>query len=82
MAGSAAEASCGWRAWRCSCITRSVGYGTGLFKGAITPKLGGAAQVAHNSYISVLVEQGIVGFLLYMTMVLGVLRHGVQAAAA
>ena len=50
------------------------GYGTGLFKGAITPLLGGAAQVAHNSYISVLVEQGIVGFVLYMTMVLGVLR--------
>ena len=44
------------------------GHGTGSFKSAITPKLGPAAQVAHNSYISVLVEQGIVGFLLYMSM--------------
>jgi len=45
-----------------------AGYGTGHFKTAISPMLGEATQVAHNSFISVLVEQGIVGFLLYMTM--------------
>jgi O-antigen ligase len=44
------------------------GFGTGGYKSAITPKLGPAAQVAHNSYLSVLVEQGIVGFTLYMLM--------------
>jgi O-antigen ligase len=44
------------------------GHGTGSYKSAITPKLGPAAQVAHNSYLSVLVEQGIVGFLFYMSM--------------
>jgi O-antigen ligase len=49
-----------------------AGYGTGHFKTAITPILGGASQVAHNSFISVLVEQGIVGFLLYMTMFVAV----------
>jgi O-antigen ligase len=50
------------------------GYGTGGFKSAITPKLGPAAQVAHNSFLSVLVEQGIVGFLLYMMMFVAVFR--------
>jgi O-antigen ligase len=50
------------------------GYGTGGFKSAITPKLGPASQVAHNSYLSVLVEQGAVGFLLYMTMFVAVLH--------
>lgn len=45
-----------------------AGYGSGHFKTAITPMLAGASQVAHNSFISVLVEQGIVGFLLYMAM--------------
>jgi O-antigen ligase len=44
------------------------GHGTGSYKSAITPRLGPAAQVAHNSYLSVLVEQGIVGFLFYMSM--------------
>jgi O-antigen ligase len=48
------------------------GYGTGGFKSAITPRLGPASQVAHNSYLSVLVEQGIVGFTLYMTMFVAV----------
>jgi O-antigen ligase len=43
-----------------------IGYGTGLFREAITPMLGEAAQVAHNSFISVLVEQGLVGLLLYV----------------
>jgi O-antigen ligase len=54
------------------------GFGTGRFKTAITPRLGPASQVAHNSYLSVLVEQGIVGFVLYMAMfaavVLSILR--------
>jgi O-antigen ligase len=50
------------------------GYGTGGFKSAITPRLGLASQVAHNSFLSVLVEQGIVGFLLYMMMFLAVFR--------
>ncbi len=45
-----------------------MGYGTGYFKNAITPILGTASQVAHNSYISLLVEQGVVGWLLYMSM--------------
>jgi O-antigen ligase len=51
-----------------------AGYGTGHFKSAITPMLGGMSQVAHNSFISVLVEQGIVGFLLYMAMLVSVVR--------
>jgi O-antigen ligase len=45
-----------------------IGVGTGAYKSAITPVLGPAAQVAHNSYLSVLVEQGIVGFTFYMLM--------------
>lgn len=44
------------------------GYGIGGYKAAITPKLGPAAQVAHNSYLSVLVETGVVGFVLYISM--------------
>jgi O-antigen ligase len=44
------------------------GHGIGAYKTAITPKLGSMAQVAHNSYISVLVEEGIVGLVLYLGM--------------
>lgn len=43
-----------------------VGYGTGSFRTAVRPY--GIEQVAHNSYLSVLVEQGLVGFLLYYAM--------------
>lgn len=50
-----------------------VGYGTSGFKGAITPMLGDAAQVAHNSFISVLVEEGTIGLLLFLTMLGSVL---------
>ena len=45
-----------------------AGYGTGMYRDAITPMLGDAAQTAHNSFLSVLVEQGVVGFLIYVTM--------------
>jgi O-antigen ligase len=49
-----------------------MGYGPATFKSAITPDLGTMAQVAHNSFISVLVEEGIGGFLLYSTMLVSV----------
>lgn len=45
-----------------------IGYGTGNFKGAVGPY--GIVQVAHNSYLSVLVEEGLVGFVFYGTMML------------
>jgi O-antigen ligase len=45
-----------------------VGYGTSAFIGAITPELGPASQVAHNSCLSVLVEEGTLGLLLYVTI--------------
>jgi hypothetical protein len=47
-----------------------MGYGTGGFKTAVRPW--GIEQVAHNSFLSVLVEQGIVGLLLYLSMLLAV----------
>ncbi len=49
-----------------------VGYGTSGFIPAIKPALGPRAQVAHNSYLSVLVEEGLIGFLLYATMLVTV----------
>jgi O-antigen ligase len=50
------------------------GYGASGFKAAITPELGDLAQVAHNSFISVLVEEGMVGLLLYLLMLFAVFR--------
>jgi len=49
-----------------------VGHGTSAFKNAVSPYLGYAPQVAHNSFLSVLVEEGLVGFLLYATMFIAV----------
>lgn len=49
-----------------------TGYGVGGFQRAVQPALGSATQVAHNSYLSVLVEEGLVGFLLYSTMFVSV----------
>lgn len=45
-----------------------MGYGTSGFIKAITPELGRLSQVAHNSFLSVLVENGTVGLLLYLVM--------------
>ena len=47
-----------------------VGYGTANFKAAV--RAFGEGQVAHNSYLSVLVEQGLIGFALYFTMYVSV----------
>jgi len=46
-----------------------VGYGTSGFIPAIKPALGPMAQVAHNSYLSVLVEHGMIGLALFVTMI-------------
>jgi O-antigen ligase len=51
-----------------------LGYGTATFKQTITPQLGSLAQVAHDSFISVLVEEGLLGFVLYMAMLLAAFR--------
>jgi O-antigen ligase len=51
-----------------------LGYGTSGFIPAIYPILGSKSQVAHNSYLSILVEQGIIGFVFYMWMIIAVWR--------
>jgi O-antigen ligase len=55
-----------------------LGYGTSGFRTAIRPYLPTEPQVAHNSYLSVLVEQGIVGFLLYAWMIFAVFKAVLQ----
>jgi O-antigen ligase len=49
-----------------------VGYGTSGFRAAVTPELGHSTQVAHNSFLSVLVEEGLVGFVFYSLMFVAV----------
>jgi O-antigen ligase len=62
-----------WRAGLYAFLDKPIiGYGPGAFKPAIMPQLGRLAQVAHNSYISVLVEEGLVGFVLYGLMLVSV----------
>ena len=57
-----------------------TGYGTGGWRTAVSPWLGPDPQVAHNSYLSVLVETGLVGLTFYMAMFiaafLAILRLG------
>jgi O-antigen ligase len=49
-----------------------VGYGVAGFKPAVTPELGPMALVAHNSFLSVLVEEGLIGLLLFLMMLTAV----------
>jgi len=49
-----------------------MGYGVSGFRPAIAPELGSATDVAHNSFLSVLVEEGLVGLLFYLLMLLSV----------
>jgi len=58
-----------WRAGMHAFFDRPLmGHGTASFLRAITPELGYTAQVAHNSYLSVLVEEGLIGLLLFLSM--------------
>jgi O-antigen ligase len=45
-----------------------TGYGVGLWRSAVSPWLGPDPQVAHNSFLSVAVEAGMVGLVLYLAM--------------
>jgi O-antigen ligase len=57
-----------WMAGAKAFIQKPItGYGSGSFAPAIRPILG-YPRVSHNSYLTVLVEQGLVGFLLYIGM--------------
>jgi O-antigen ligase len=66
LSGRGALWRAGLRAFAAKPVT---GYGPGGFRGAVFQYMGPATQVAHNSYISVLVEEGLVGFFFYMTMI-------------
>ena len=60
-----------WQAGMHAFFQRPVmGFGTSAFKQAITPEMGSLTQLAHNSYISVLVEEGIIGLMLFLLMFL------------
>jgi len=57
--------------------TASIGLGAGAYKAGVTP-LYGNELVAHNVYISILLEQGIVGMVMFLTimgMLIGTLKH-------
>jgi O-antigen ligase len=49
-----------------------TGYGSGGWRTAVSPWLGPNPQVAHNSFLSVLVEEGMVGLLLYLMLFVAV----------
>jgi O-antigen ligase len=51
-----------------------LGYGTAGFRTAIRPYLPTNPQVAHNSFLSILVENGIVGFMFFAAMIIAVFR--------
>jgi O-antigen ligase len=50
------------------------GVGTGAFATAVKPFLG-SKMGAHNTYLSVLIEQGVIGFALFSLMFLAIFFH-------
>jgi O-antigen ligase len=57
-----------WRAGVHAFVERPVlGWGTGSFDRTIVPWYG-RPRAPHNSYLCILVEQGVVGFLVWLTM--------------
>ncbi len=61
-----------WRAGALAFAAKPLlGYGTAGFKGAVSPIVG-AGRVAHNTYLSVLVEQGLLGFVPWAMMFIAV----------
>jgi O-antigen ligase len=62
-----------WKAGVRALTKRPVtGYGVGFWRSAVSPWLGPDPQVAHNSFLSVAVETGLVGLVLYLTMFVAV----------
>lgn len=55
-----------------------MGYGPGGFIRAIYPILGQSSLVAHNSYISVLVEEGLIGLFFYAAMLVAAVRASLR----
>ena len=56
-----------------------LGVGSGAYEDSVTPIIGyadnGEHFVAHNTYLSILVESGVVGLLLVVLLVLVLARH-------
>jgi O-antigen ligase len=51
-----------------------VGVGTAGFRQAVAPFLGKSYVVGHNAFLSVLVENGLIGFTLYLCIYVYLLR--------
>ena len=59
-----------------------TGYGTGMWRSAVSPWLGPNPQVAHNSFLSMAVETGLVGLSFYLAMFFAVFRATQTSAVA
>jgi O-antigen ligase len=59
-----------WQAgWQAFSERPMIGHGTSSFRSSIAPYIGNARiQVAHNSFLSVVVEEGLIGLAFYLTM--------------
>jgi len=51
-----------------------TGYGVGMWRTAVSPWLGPNPQVAHNSFLSIAVETGLIGLAFYLAMFVAVFR--------
>jgi O-antigen ligase len=51
-----------------------IGYGTASFPEVVAPLIG-VRKTAHNTFLSVLVEQGLIGFGIFISMFLVVFRR-------